>query len=65
MYKGLSIVLGDNSMTVSMGKGRIYLDHGKFNNMLYVPGLYSNLLSAYQMNCTGSPNKFILSPNEV
>ena len=41
------IVLGDNSLTDSMGKGRIDLDHGNFNNLLYVPGLSSNLLSVY------------------
>ena len=33
--------------------------------MLYVLGLASNLLSVYQMMHTGSPNKFIFSPNEV
>ena len=51
--KGPSIVLGDDSLTESMGKGRIDLDHGQFNNVLYVPGLASNLLSAYQMTHTG------------
>ena len=48
-----------------MGKGRIDLDHGKFNNVLYVPGLASNLLSMYQMTHIGSPNKFIFSRDEV
>ena len=33
--------------------------------MLYVPSLASNLLSVYQMNHTGSPKKFIFSPDEV
>ena len=47
-----------------MGKGRIDLDHGKFNNVLYVPGLASNLLSVYQMTHTGYP-KVILSPDDV
>ena len=65
MLKGPPIVLGDNSLTHSMGKGRIDLDHGNFNNLLYVPSLASNLLSVYQMTHTGSLNKFILSPNEV
>ena len=49
MSKGPSIVLGDDSLTESKGKGRIELDHGNFNNVLYVPGLASNLLSVYQM----------------
>ena len=42
MLKGPPIVLGDDSLTDSLGKGRIDLDHGKFNNVLYVPGLASN-----------------------
>ena len=48
-----------------MGKGRIDLDHGKFNNVLYVPGLSSNLLSVYQTTHTGSPKKVIFSPDDV
>ena len=52
------IVLGDDSLTESLGKGRIDLDHGKFNNVLYVPGLASNLLSVYQMTHTGSPRSY-------
>ena len=30
MSKGPPIVLGDDSLTESLGKGRIDLDHGKF-----------------------------------
>ena len=48
-----------------MGKGRIDLDHGNFNNVLYALGLFSNLLSVYQMNHTRSPNKVIFSPDDV
>ena len=47
MSKGPPIVLGDDSLTKSLGKGRIDLDHGKFSNVLYVPGLSSNLLLVY------------------
>ena len=47
MSKGPPIVLGDESLTDRLGKVRIDLDHGKFNNVLYVPGLASNLLSVY------------------
>ena len=53
MSKGQSIVLGDDSLTESKGKGRIELDHGNFKNVLYVPGLASNLLSVYQMTPLG------------
>ena len=49
MSKVPPIVLADNSLTDSMGKGRIDLDHGNFNNVLYVIGLSSNLLLVYQM----------------
>ena len=45
MSKGPPIVLGDDSLTDILGKGRTNLEHGKFNNVLYVPGLASNLLS--------------------
>ena len=47
MSKRTPIVLGDDSLTESLDKGRIDIDHGKFSNVLYVPGLASNLLSVY------------------
>ena len=65
MLKGSPIVLGDDYLTDSLGKGRIDLDHGKLSNVLYVPGLASNLFSVYQMNHTGSPKKVIFSPDDV
>ena len=46
-------------------KGRVDLDHGKFNNVLYVLGLASNLLSLYQMTHTRSPKKAIFFPDDV
>ena len=63
--KGPPIVLGDDSLTDSLDKGRIDLDHGKFSNVLYVPSLASNLLSVYQMTHTGSPKKVIFSLDDV
>ena len=65
MSKGPPIVLGDDSLTEILGKGRIDLHHGQFSNVLYVPGLASNLLSVYHMTHTRSPKKVIFSPNEV
>ena len=65
MLKGPPIVLGDDSLTESFGKGRIDFDHGKFSNVLYVPGLASNLLLVYQMTHIGSPKKFIFFADEV
>ena len=64
MSKGPPIVLGDDSLTDSLGKGRIDIDHGSFNNVLHVVGLASNILSMYQMNHNGSPKKVILSPSD-
>ena len=64
MSKGPLIVLGDNSLSDNMGKGRIDIDHGNFNNVLYVPGLTSNLVLVYPMNHTRSPKNFIFSPDD-
>ena len=65
MSKGPPIFLGDDSLTDSLGKGRIDLDHGKFNNVLYVLDLASNLLLVYQMTHNGSLKKVIFSPDDV
>ena len=65
MSKGPPIVLGYDSLTDSLEKGRIDLDHGKFSNVLYVPGLASSLLLVYHMTHIGSPNKVIFSPDDV
>ena len=64
MSKDPPIVFGDNSLNDSMGKGRTNIDHGSFNDVLYVPGLDDNLLSMYQMTHTRYPKKFMFSPNE-
>ena len=65
MSKGPPIVLGDDSLIDSLGKGRIYLDHGSFNNVLHVLGLASNILLVYQMTHSGSPKKVIFSLDDV
>ena len=57
--------MGDDSITESKGKGRIDLDHGSFNGVLYVPGIANNLLSVYQMSQIGSPKKVVFSPIDV
>ena len=63
--KGPKMVLGNEFITNSLGKGRIDLDHGSFNNVLYVSGLAFNLLSVYQMTHTGTRKKVILSNDDV
>ena len=65
MSKGPPIGLGDYSLTGILGKGRIDIDHGKFNNVLYVPSLSSNHLTVYQMTHTRSSNKVIFSLDDV
>ena len=44
---GPNILLGYNSDTEFKGKGRIDIDHGSFNNVLYVLGLVANIFSIY------------------
>ena len=65
MSKGPPTVLGDNSLTDNMGKGRIDIDHGNFNNVLYVSDLASNILSVYQMTHTGLQIKSYSPPMKL
>ena len=52
-------------MTLSLTVwGKEVFDHGKFSNVLYVPGLSSNLFPVYRMTQTGSPKNFIFSPDD-
>ena len=62
---GPKIVLGDDSETKSKGTCRIDIDHGSFNNIVYVQGISSNILLVYQMTHIRSPNKVVFSPNDV
>ena len=47
------------------GKGTIHLEHGSFENVLYVPSLDSNLLSVYQMTHMDFPKKVLFISNDV
>ena len=49
--------MGDDSEIPVKGIGKIDLDNGYFNNVLYVPDLAANLLSTYQMKHTGSTKR--------
>ena len=44
---GPNISLGYKYNTKIKGKGRIDIDHGSFNNVLYVLGLVTNIFSIY------------------
>ena len=57
--------MGDDSTIISKGKGTVYLEHGSFFDVLYVPSLASNILIVYQMTHTGVPKRVNLSPNDV
>ena len=59
---GPKIVLVDDSKMESKGKGRIDLDHGSFNNVLYVSGLVANLFSVYWMTHIRPPKKVVFTP---
>ena len=46
---GPTIRMGDDSEIQAKGIGRIDLEHGYFNNVLFVPELEENILSVFQM----------------
>ena len=58
LSRGPIIHMGDDSQIPTIGRGSIKLEHGKFQNVLYVPSRASNLLYVYQMTHTGSPKRF-------
>jgi hypothetical protein len=46
---GPPILMGDDSLVKVIGKGRVELDHGSYENVLHVPKLSMNNLSVYQI----------------
>ena len=62
---GPIIHMGDDSKILAKGKGSIKFEHGKFNDVLYVPSLASNLLSLYQMTHTRPPKRVIFGPDSM
>jgi hypothetical protein len=63
--KGPPILMGENSYVEVIGKGRIELTNGSFENVLRVPKLSVNLIYVYQMKNSGTKNKFIFTPNSM
>ena len=53
-YSGPSILMGDDSKIQAKWIGRIDLEYGYFNNVLFVPDLAVNLLSIYTMKHTST-----------
>ena len=64
-YSGPSILMGDDLEIQSKGIGRIDLEDGYFNNVLFVPNLAENLLSVYQMKHTGESKRVTFTPNAM
>ena len=57
--------MGDDSKLQTKGIGRIDLERGFFNEVLYVLDLEANFLSVYQMTHTGEPKRVIFTPDSV
>eukprot|EP00253_Pinus_taeda_P004632 PITA_04632 len=62
---GPPILMGDNSAVAATGQGRVQLEDGSFENVLHIPRISVNLLSAYQMTHTGSGRKVEFTPDFV
>ena len=57
--------MGDDSDIQAKGIGRIDLEYGYFNNVLFVPDLEANLLSFYQMTHNGVDKRVEFTQNYV
>ena len=64
-YSGPSILTGDHSEIPSKGIGKIDLDNGYFNNVLYVPDIESDLLYIYQMTHTCKTKRVVFTQYDV
>ena len=49
--------MGDESQIPATRRGSIKIQHGEFENVLYVPSLASNMSFVYHMTYTSSPNR--------
>ena len=57
--------MGDDSEIQAKGIGRIDLEDGYFNNVLFVPDKKVNLLLVYQITHTGESKRVTFTPNAV
>ena len=64
-YSGPSILMGDDSEIQAKGIGRIDLEDGYLNNVLFVPDLAANLLSVYKMTHNGTSKRVTFTQNDV
>jgi hypothetical protein len=57
--------MGDDYPIEVWCRGRVYLDHGLFQDVLIVSNIPVNLLSIYQITHSGSGKKVELTPDSV
>ena len=56
-YSGPSIIMGGDLEITTKWFGRIDLNNGYFNNVLFVPKIEENTFFVYQMTHTGSAKR--------
>jgi hypothetical protein len=59
------IFFGDDRSLSVIGSGTLQVDNGHFNDLLCVPSLSCNLLSAYQITHSGEGKTIKFSPHQV
>ena len=59
------MLMGDDSEIPAKGIGRINIDNGYFNNVLYVPDIATNLLFVYQMAHKGLEKRVTFTQYDV
>jgi hypothetical protein len=59
------ILMGDNTLVVVAGEGRVELHNGNFENVLDVPNISMNFLSVYQITQKGKKVEFTLDSVSV
>ena len=62
---GPTVRMGDDSKIQTKGVGRIDLEHGYFNDVLYVLDLIENLLLVYQVTHTVVDKRVTFTPDLV
>ena len=64
-YSGPFILMGDDSEIQAKGVGKIDLEDGYFNNMLFTLDLASNILLVYQIKHIGESKRVTFTPNTM
>ena len=64
-YSGPSILMGDDSEIQAKGIGRIDLEDGHCNNVLFVLDIAMNLLSVYEMKHSSTSKRVTFTQNDV